>query len=404
MGQGITLRLQVQETIRRTMLGPLREKLEYAIEHVEGGQRNRIFTPQITATTMILSALQEDKTLQNSVMLVKQISQREGVEVSLNTASYTTARQRLTKDSMRKVYQDVVAKGLSGGHHWHKREVYLLDGTYIQLQDTPEIREKYPFQQGHKCPSGLLVGVIHTGSGQLADFELSDRYRTELELGHRIMQRLPKGSVVVADELYSSFCFLYLAKHYGIDMVTPCKRKRSFKVIESLGKGDDLVEITFDRTRRKANGALWWEKVDVAYPKTLQLRRIQYTHPKNGKSCTLLTTLMDADIPAQDIVLLYTKRWDIELSIRELKTIMDIDIVRSKSEDMVFKELLAAFIGYNLIRQLMKEADPPSFFPSDEALFQKFVTLTRSRPMDTLGRRPSTGRPKRALTAPSTQI
>ena len=112
--------------------------------------------------------------------------------------------------------------------------------------------------------------------------------------------------------------------------------------------------------------------------------------------------MLDPDIPAQDIVLLYTKRWDVELSIRELKTIMDIDIVRSKSVDMVFKELLAAFIGYNLIRQLMKEADPPSFFPSDEALFQKFVALTRSRPVDTLGRRPSTGRPRRSFTASST--
>ncbi|MEK7295963.1 MAG: IS4 family transposase [Actinomycetota bacterium] len=384
------------------MLGPLREKLESAIEQIEGGQRSRVFTPKITATAMIMSALQEDKTLQNSVMLVKQISQQEGIDVSLNTASYTTARQRLTPESMHKVYQDVVAKGLSGGPRWHKREVYLMDGTYIQLRDTLELRKKYPFQQGHKCPSGLLVGAIHAGSGQLADFELSDRYRTELELGHRIMQRLPTGNVVVVDELYSSFCFLYLAKHYGIDMVAPCKRKRSFKVIASLGKGDDLVEITFDRTRRKASGTLWWEKVDVVYPKTLRLRRIQYNHPKNGKPCTLLTTLLDPDIPAQDIVLLYTKRWDVELSIRELKTIMDIDIVRSKSEDMVFKELLAAFIGYNLIRQLMKEADPPSFFPSDEALFQKFVALTRSRPVDTLGRRPSTGRPRRSLAASST--
>jgi hypothetical protein len=209
MGEGTLLRLQVQDAIKRTLLGPLREKLEAAIEYIEGGQRDRVFTPRITATAMIMSALQEDKTLQNSVMLIKEISEEKGMEVSLNTASYTNARQRITKDSMLKVYREVVAKGLEGGTQWHNREVYLMDGTYIQLQDTPELCERYPFQKGHKCPSGLLVGVIHIGSGQLADFEMSDRYRTELELGHRIMERLPKGSMVVADDLYGSFCFQY---------------------------------------------------------------------------------------------------------------------------------------------------------------------------------------------------
>ena len=87
MLEGIDLRLRVRESIKTTLMGPLREKLERAIAQVSGGQRKRIFTPELTATTMIMSALQEDKTLQNSVMLFQKISKQDGVDVSLNTAS-----------------------------------------------------------------------------------------------------------------------------------------------------------------------------------------------------------------------------------------------------------------------------------------------------------------------------
>jgi hypothetical protein len=58
MKEGVELRLEVREAIKNTLLGPLKEKLGDSIDLVEGGERNRIFTPKITGTTMIMSALQ----------------------------------------------------------------------------------------------------------------------------------------------------------------------------------------------------------------------------------------------------------------------------------------------------------------------------------------------------------
>jgi len=40
-----------------------------------------------------------------------------------------------------------------------------------------------------------------------------------------------------------------------------------------------------------------------------------------------------------DIQMLYLTRWDIEVSIREIKTIMDINILRSKTPEMLKKEV-----------------------------------------------------------------
>ena len=51
--------------------------------------------------------------------------------------------------------------------------------------------------------------------------------------------------------------------------------------------------------------------------------------------------------------MLYLTRWDIEIGIREIKTIMDINILRSKTPEMALKELRVALATYNMIRKLI---------------------------------------------------
>ena len=70
-----------------------------------------------------------------------------------------------------------------------------------------------------------------------------------------------------------------------------------------------------------------------------------------------MTTLLDAtQYSAEDIAELYFKRWDVELSFRDLKTTMGMDVLRCQSPEMIRKEILMHFIAYNCIRRLMYEA------------------------------------------------
>ena len=72
---------------------------------------------------------------------------------------------------------------------------------------------------------------------------------------------------------------------------------------------------------------------------------------------TPLTTLLDAtQSPAGVLADLYFRRWDVELFFRDLKTTMDMDVLRCQSPDMVCKEILMHFIAYNCIRRLMYES------------------------------------------------
>jgi IS4 transposase len=99
-----------------------------------------------------------------------------------------------------------------------------------------------------------------------------------------------------------------------------------------------------------------WE----ALPERLCIRQIRVTVAQKGFRTShfyIATTLLDSELyPADDIADLYLQRWDVELSFRDIKTTMGMDILRCKTPDMVRKEIVMQMIVYNGIRQLMFES------------------------------------------------
>jgi hypothetical protein len=72
---------------------------------------------------------------------------------------------------------------------------------------------------------------------------------------------------------------------------------------------------------------------------------------------TLVSTLLDAQqVGKRELVDLYGKRWQIELDLRSIKTLMQMDVLRCKSPDMVRKEIAAHLLAYNLVRTVVAQA------------------------------------------------
>lgn len=99
-----------------------------------------------------------------------------------------------------------------------------------------------------------------------------------------------------------------------------------------------------------------WE----ALPEKLQLRQIKVIVDQPGfrtKGFYIVTTLLDAEAyPAAEVAEAYFRRWDVELFFRDIKTTMDMDVLRCKSPEMVRKEIAMHLIVYNCIRALIAEA------------------------------------------------
>ncbi len=71
----------------------------------------------------------------------------------------------------------------------------------------------------------------------------------------------------------------------------------------------------------------------------------------------LVTTLLDsAQYPPESLGQLFYRRWAMELTLRNLKTTLQMDLLSCKSPAMLERELRMHILGHNLVRRLMLEA------------------------------------------------
>src|SRR5438094_1398975 len=97
-----------------------------------------------------------------------------------------------------------------------------------------------------------------------------------------------------------------------------------------LGKDDQLVEYFKPKQRPR-----WMSKEEYdALPDSVivrELRRRVRGPAGNRVTLTIVTTLTDPDLyPAEDLVALRLRRWDVETNLRHLKTTMGMDVLRCK--------------------------------------------------------------------------
>jgi hypothetical protein len=270
------------------------------------------------------------------------------------------------------------------------------DGTYIQMQDTRAIRKdyevKYNGEGSEGYPQGLLEVIIERGTGQLYCFKLSNRHVSELFSFYEMIDQIPSGSLLLLDDLYNCFEIISKCKRKGIELLIPAKRERSYEVIEVLASGDEIIRIKTPKNRSK-----WLEENEPA--NKFLMRRICCKSPE-GTEYVLHSTILDKEISRDEFHMLYLTRWDIEIGVREIKTIMDVNVLRSKTPDMALKELTVSLATYNLIRKVIFESIKNLPFSPQEDFIQKFYTNNKEILIDKTGRiynRWSTGR-KRATT------
>jgi hypothetical protein len=98
----------------------------------------------------------------------------------------------------------------------------------------------------------------------------------------------------------------------------------------------------------------------LAVPDTMVLRLVRFACAVPGwrtETITVVTTLLDPEAyPARDLADLFRRRWEIETDFGHIKTTMKMDHVRTKTPEMVRKEVWAHLLAYNLIRTLMWDA------------------------------------------------
>jgi len=97
----------------------------------------------------------------------------------------------------------------------------------------------------------------------------------------------------------------------------------------------------------------------------------------------LVTTLLDPEeYTTEELADLFLQRWNIELDLRSIKTVMQMDILRCKTPEMVRKEVWIHLLAYNLIRGVMAEAaEAHSLRPRELSFKGALQTMTAFQDM-----------------------
>jgi hypothetical protein len=306
---------------------------------------------------------------------------------TITPSAYCQARQRLTLHTLQLIAGHVAwhlergvlkqERGLSG------REVKIIDGTGISMPDTPENQAVWPQPDGQKPGCGFpvmkMAGLFSLASGALLEHTTGHHHTHDSQLFRQLWSKLKKGDVILADRAFCSYGAMAALHHRGIDTVLRLHqlRKADWRFGRRLGHGDRLVVWT-----KPARCPEVWSKDEFArLPEQLPVRLIRTVITAEGfrtRTVLIATTLTDTEVyPADTLRELYARRWNIELHFAQIKTTLEIDVLRCQSPEMIEKELQIHLIAYNLVRVLMQKAAHLHHVPLDRISFKGSLDTLR---------------------------
>jgi DDE family transposase len=327
--------------------------------------RDRIFSPLVTLWTFLSQVLSLDHSCREAVARLIAFRVSNGQEpCGPETGSYCKARQRL----LLKVITDLVqgtAQRLQeqapDSWLWKGREVALVDGSTVSMPDTAANQEVFPQPSSQKpgvgFPLARLVAVISLTTGALRALAVgpySGKETGETALFRTLWDHLKAGEIVLGDRYFASFCGIAPLVQRGIDGLFRMhqKRKYDFRRGRLLGVEDHVVSWT------KPERPDWMEEALYAQlPEELMIRELRVQVQNDGfrvNELILVTTMLDPEVyTKEELAELFLQRWNIELDLRSIKSVMQMDVLRCETPSMVEKEIWMHLLAYNLIRTLM---------------------------------------------------
>lgn len=283
------------------------------------------------------------------------------------SSSVSQARARLTADPMAWLGRRTGAQWAEASadrDRWRGLALYGIDGTTIRVPDSDVNRAHFGGQKTGKekgasgYPAARLVAVMALRSHMILTATFGPYTTTEHEYAKTLYGAIPANSLVLMDRAYLDAAVFHELTAANRHWLTPAKSNTTWRVIETFGPGDQLVEMTLSSEARKAHPHL---------PLRFDVRAIRYQR-KGYEPRTLLTSLVDAkQYPADELRALYHERWEIELGFGELKTDMlqRLEAIRSLSPETVNQEIWGLLLAYNLVRLEMERiADETGVAPT----------------------------------------
>jgi hypothetical protein len=303
-------------------------------------------------------------------------------------SSLCRARQRLGVAPLRLLFERIarpLATVLTPGAFYKGLRLMGIDGVLYTVPDSETNAAAFGYPQGGRgsgaFPQVRKLSLVELSTHAEQAFVLKgirEKESGEQSMAPALIRHLQRGMLLMWDRGFLSYK-LWQAVLLRCDLLSRVSVRLILRPVKHLCDGSHLSKLypsSNDRTKDR------WG---------ILVRVIRYTHsdPKRvdcGKEHILLTTLLDAEkYPAEELILLYHERWEIELTFDEQKTHLTPPRptkpahLRSETPLGVVQEIYALSIGHYVTRSLMAEAAAQSGQDPDRLSFLGCLQILKAR-------------------------
>jgi hypothetical protein len=330
--------------------------------------RDRIFSPLVTLWTFLTQVLSLDHCCRKAIASLIAYRTARGLEpCSADSGSYCKARQRLPIGVITGLVHrtaQAIEERVPEAWLWKRRETLMVDGTTVSMPDTLKNQQAFPQSRsqapGLGFPIARVVAIISLATGVLRDLAIGPykgKETGETALLRELLDRLKGGEVLLGDRFFASYFGITSLVQRGVDGLFRMHqlRKYDFRRGKRLGISDHVV--CWSKPPRPS----WMTAAEYdALPEELRIRELRVRVKQPGfrvNELILVTTMLDpVEYTKEELAQLYFQRWDIELDLRSIKCVMQMDELRCDRPEMVIKEIWMHSLAYNLIRGVMAAA------------------------------------------------
>jgi len=281
-----------------------------------------------------------------------------------DSSAFSHARSKLQPTAFVELNRRLLglAAGLCSDHveTWKGYRMVGLDGSTLQLPDTPGIRAEFdPGAPAGGIPHARVSQCVDVLNHICLDSQISPIAVGERELFRRHLDPIADaGGLLLMDRGYAAHWLFQLCLVESVPFVARLKLSHTAAVREFVASGATEGEILFKPTASSRN-VLADEGVEPV-PLRLRVVRIELS---SGKTEVLATSLPPEEMSLDDLDLCYELRWGSETAYRHQKSHMHVEnfsgrTARSVRQDYhatVFIQNLAAVLALPL-HAMIREA------------------------------------------------
>ncbi len=298
-------------------------------------------------------------------------------------SAFSKARERVGSLPLQRLFEETgvpLATPSTPGAWYRRWRLMSLDGSTMEVPDTPANDAHFgrpSVSRGEKSgyPRLRWVALGEAGTRAVVGVQAGAYGEGEVALARPLLPRLSAGMLCLCDRYYYGFDLWEEARQTGADLLWRIKKNLVFPAEETLPDGSYLSRaLPSDRRLRKGHPGV-------------RVRVIDYQlddpgRPRAEPLYRLVTTILDPEeAPADELAALYAERWEVEISIKEIKIYQGRPnvVLRSRKPDGVLQEFYGFLTVHYVLRWLLHQASLEEDIDPDRLSFTSALRAVRRK-------------------------